>query len=70
MNVECHLCSFTERIVEVLLGSLRLLFHKRFLAALLEMNRFKRTYFHQRALLHLQRCGQGHGAVQAASRAD
>ena len=36
MNVECHLCSYTERIVEKHLGSLRLLFHKRFLAALPE----------------------------------
>ena len=37
MNVECHLRSYTERIVEVHLGSLRLLFHKRFLAALSEL---------------------------------
>ena len=36
MNVECRLCSYTERMVEVHLGSLRLLFHKRFLAALPE----------------------------------
>jgi hypothetical protein len=36
MSVECHLCSYTERMVEVRLGSLRLLFHKRFLAALPE----------------------------------
>jgi hypothetical protein len=36
MNVECHLCSYTERMVEVHLGSLRLPYHKRFLAALPE----------------------------------
>ena len=36
MNVECHLSSYMERMVEVHLGSLRLPFHKRFLAALPE----------------------------------
>ena len=58
------------------LGSLSLPFHKRFLAALpcsgsaAERHWFKWTYFHKRTLLHLQRCCQGHGAANAASRAD
>ena len=35
MNVGCHLCSYTERMVEVRFGS-RLLSHKRLLAVLPE----------------------------------
>ena len=34
------------------------------------MHWFKWTYFHERALLHLQRCCQGHGGANAACRAD
>ena len=39
-------------------------------AALLEIYWFEWTYFHKRALLFPQRCCQGHGAGNAASRGD
>jgi len=38
--------------------------------ALLEVHWFKWTYFHERELLYLQRCSQGHGAANAVSRGE
>jgi len=41
-----------------------------FLVALPEMQWFRWTYFRERAPLFPQRCCQGHGAANAASRED
>jgi hypothetical protein len=60
------LCDFFS----VFLYSERWRCHKRFLAALPETHWFKWTYFHERVLLFLQLCCQGHCAADEASGRD